>query len=655
MEIVHEIQTRMKFFNAASKKRLTLRLASPYIDTLEGLRASQSRRLTPGHRISNSSSSSNAPSASSGLARAPESIRETILISRVSKKTLNKAQMQLFGDKSGLKLMTQINSYLLDRSHEEAKVLKNFIENFDSLEKNPKTCAETARNFLNSLKERIMDVRYNQLLEVAPAHTSTIESQEDSIAREVELCIEKASLLKLHDRIMDVLYKQHKKDDVRIDQQIETLKSKPQSYFGIPSGLEASSRWQVAVIELNEIGTFFLPQEKLRAILSCIAAIVDTAQFESDRRAREAASKSRSTYHYHNHPSNIDSSSAPNTLSISPASPSSSSPSNASAPPATSGSAPAAASSNSTSPGPAEHSTAAIYSALAADSSDVSSTGGSLPAIDEESSQATNQASSSASSPPVSLSPQPTLHKPVDLSADDLLPILIYVIVHSTISRLESQCQYMWQMSDPADLVGESGYYLTMFSSAIEYLKQHEEEVAPPASSLPVSISGPSSTHMVQLFDDSDSDSDDGMLDLLPMTPPGQSSNATHPWLPNSSPPVHHHNAPNAWIGPKSYPIDPSSGTISAVPAGPTASSLPPGSPTAYSRNNRNSVFVIGSTRGGSGVLISSPHRPTGTTATGTDSSFHGSPPALSTSGQSSASGSTADTSPATTLQRENV
>ena len=633
MEIVHEIQTRMKFFNAASKKRLTLRLASPYIDTLEGLRASQSRRITPSNRVSSNSTSSSSAIASAGSAKAPGSLRETILVSRVSKKTLTKAQMQLFGDKSGLKLMTQINSYLLDRSHEEAKVLKNFVENFDSLEKNPKTCAENTRNFLNSLKERIMDVKYSQLVEVAPAHHSTIESQEDAIAREVELCIEKATLLKLHDRLMDVLYKQHKKDDARIDQQVEMLKTKPQSYFGIPAGLEASSRWQVAVIELNEIGSFFLPQEKLRSILNCIAAIVDTAQFESDKRARDAARSGRSHY---NTTSSIDSSSAPTTLSISPASPST----NASAPPATSGSAPNA-SANSGSPGPSE-STAAIYS-TSCDSkqgSDTSSarTQSSLPDVEVHSS----------STPPVSVSPSPqnTLHKPVDLSADDLLPILIYVIVHSTLTRLESQCQYMWQMSDPADLVGESGYYLTMFSSAIEYLKQHEEEVAPPASSLPVSISGTaSSTHTVQLFDDSDSDSDDGMMDLLPLTPPGLSSS---PWLPNSSPPVHHNNTPAAWIGPKSYPIDPNSGTISAVPTG-TAQPVPvPGSPSTYSRKDRNSVFVIGSTRGGSGFLTTNPHRATGSTSPGPDSS---SPPALSTSGHSNASSSTADTSPATTLQ----
>lgn len=629
MEIVHEIQTRMKFFNAASKKRLTLRLASPYIDTLEGLRASQSRRFTPSSRIGSKESSSAISSGPGAANRATGSVRETILVSRVSKKTLTKAQMQLFGDKSGLKLMTTINSFLLDRSHEEAKVLKNFVENFDSLEKSPKTCVENARNFLNSLKERIMDTRYQQLVDVAPAHNSHIESQEEAIAREVELCIEKATLLKLHDRIMDVLYKQHKKDDARIDQQIDTLKSKPQSYFGIPAGLEASSRWQVAVIELNEIGSYFLPQEKLRSILNCIAAIVDTAQFESDRRAREASKSSRSTY---SHPSStIDSSSAPTTLSISPASPSSSSPSNASAPHATSGSAPLA-SANSVSPGPAE-SSAAMYS-TSCDSkgdSDVSSsrTQGSLPDVEIQSS----------STPPVSISPSPqtTLHKPVDLSADDLLPILIYVIVHSTLSRLESQCQYMWQVSDPADLVGESGYYLTMFSSAIEYLKQHEEEVAPPASSLPVSISGTtSSTHTVQLFDDSDSDSDDGMMDLLPMTPPGLSSS---PWLPNSSPPIHH-TTPTAWIGPKSYPIDTSTGTISAVPTtGPIAApSLPPGSPTTYSKKDRNSVFVIGSTRSGSGILVSAPHRANGTTSPGPDSSLHGSPPPLSTSAHSNSS-----------------
>lgn len=622
----------MKFFNAASKKRLTLRLASPYIDAIEEMRATQSRRLATPNRIVGSFGSSGASKSGSGARGPPrESLRDTIIASRVSKKSLKQAQLLSIGDKESLKLMTQINSYLLDRSHEEAKVLKSFVDNFDSLEKNIKTCPENTRNFLTSLKERIMDTRYSQLAEMAPPFNSAIETEEDVVGREVELCIEKATLLKLHDRIMDVLHKQYKKDDLRIDQQIDGLRAKSQSYFGIPPGLEATSRWQVAVIELNEIGTLFLPQEKLRAILNCIAAIVDTAQFESDRRARDAASRAaakRTSSLIHDSqgsssPVSLSPHSTGSRGSISPRSPKNGS---ASVSPPTSGSAPTA-STESCSPG-----TTSTSADISGEAPCVASL--SIPSISAPEPTQTTANAANASSVPTSTSPTPTstTSKPVDLSADDLLPILIYVVVHSKLGRLESQCQYMWQMSDPADLVGEAGYYLTMLSSAIEYLKQHEEEVAPPASSEPVRITGTSAgAHLVQLFD-SDSDSDDGMLDMLPMaspaSPSSSSSSANSTWMANASPPPLS-STPSTWIGPKSYPIDPTSGTISAIPTVGSPTGVP-GSPSTYARNTRQSMLVIGNKRG-SGIL-SSGHRSGMTQSTGSTDDSHESPPALSAS-----------------------
>lgn len=59
----------------------------------------------------------------------------------------------------------------------------------------------------------------------------------------------------------------------------------------------------------------------------------------------------------------------------------------------------------------------------------------------------------------------------LDIGADDLLPILIFVVVQSGIQSFDSQCQYMWSLASPDDLRGEKGYYLTMLSSAVDYLK----------------------------------------------------------------------------------------------------------------------------------------------------------------------------------------
>lgn len=510
----------MKFFNAALKKRLTLRLATPYLDVLEGIRASRLPSHSPRPNVRDSSAA--------------------ILNSRFSRSTISRAQARTIGDAGSLKLISQVNAFLLDKSYEEAKVVKGFLDNFDSVEKKDKTCIETTRNFLNSLKERIMDVRYQMLVEASPPFESTVETQEDAIGREVELCIEKTVLLKLHDRTLEILAKANKKDDAKIEQQMESLQLKPQSYFGIPASLEASSKWQLAVIEINEIGSLFLPQEKLRAILNCIAAIVDTAQFESDRRLKEQSRliNAQFTQATSNVPIMSDSS-APSSLASSP-------PATLS-PPASDHSIPT--SSNSSLQLPA-------YSSYSAPTS-------SSPGTITHSSPPSGSLQSSTAR---ATSPTPTASKPVDLSADDLLPILIYVLVHSKLVRLETQCQYMWQLSDPADLVGESGYYLTMLSSAVEYLKQHEEEAAVPPQSQPVRISGvyaglhPTAT----LSDDSDSDDD--------LTPP--------------SPTVQVNAGPTAWVGTKT------SFTGESSSASPT--------PSFTSRPNRQSMFVIGSTRGNS-------------------------------------------------------
>lgn len=535
MEIAHEIQARTKFFNAAAKKRLTLRLATPYLGVLESLRAACRSTIL------------NAAEPSR------RHTRDNLLDARISRSTIIRAQTRTIGDADSLKLNIQINAFLLDRSFEEAKVLKNFLDTFDSVEKNPKTCIETTRNFLTGLKERIMDVRFALLVAAAPPHSSTTETQADSIGREVELCIEKAVLLKLHDKLIDNLAKQFKKDDQLIEQHLDVLRTKPQIYFGVPSNLEATSKWQLAIIELNEIATLFLPQDKLRAILNCIAAIVDTAQFESDRRLSEAA-KGRVAS------ASVGSHSNPSTPSPSP------SPTTSLAVPSSS---PHSSASTGVAPSP---------NTLAAYSNPPSPTP----------SSSTNTEAPKESVPTISVSPKPVVSKPVDLSADDLLPILIYVVVHSKLSRLESQCQFLWQMSDPADLVGEAGYYLTMLSSAVEYIKQHDENEAVPPSSQPLAIGAQTTrTAATRTFGEEDSDSEG---EVSPPEPAPSSST----WLDTRSISSSYHASPSGtW--------DSSSSSSLPLSSSPQVGSAPPGT---SSRPFRASVFVIGSTRGpGSGII----------------------------------------------------
>ncbi|EGC34981.1 hypothetical protein DICPUDRAFT_152723 [Dictyostelium purpureum] len=57
------------------------------------------------------------------------------------------------------------------------------------------------------------------------------------------------------------------------------------------------------------------------------------------------------------------------------------------------------------------------------------------------------------------------------LSADDFLPIYLYVVVNSDVKDLEFANQFLWQLSDPDRLCGEGGYYLTVFSSILSLIK----------------------------------------------------------------------------------------------------------------------------------------------------------------------------------------
>lgn len=77
----------------------------------------------------------------------------------------------------------------------------------------------------------------------------------------------------------------------------------------------------------------------------------------------------------------------------------------------------------------------------------------------------------------------------VFLSADDFLPIFVWVLVQTGMVAAEVEAEYMWGLLHPSLLSGEGGYYLTTLSSAVNVLKnfcQHNNnELLQP---VPVSI-----------------------------------------------------------------------------------------------------------------------------------------------------------------------
>ncbi|XP_033210126.1 protein sprint isoform X2 [Belonocnema kinseyi] len=59
----------------------------------------------------------------------------------------------------------------------------------------------------------------------------------------------------------------------------------------------------------------------------------------------------------------------------------------------------------------------------------------------------------------------------VTLGADDLLPLLVWVLVRGRVIDAEIEAEYMWGLLHPSLLTGEGGYYLTTLSSAVHVLK----------------------------------------------------------------------------------------------------------------------------------------------------------------------------------------
>ena len=76
------------------------------------------------------------------------------------------------------------------------------------------------------------------------------------------------------------------------------------------------------------------------------------------------------------------------------------------------------------------------------------------------------------------------------ISGDDFLPIFIYVVVQSQLSKLDQMWHYMFYLADPVLLTGEGGYYLGVFEAAIHYIRNwfpEQMRVATPDKQLPVS------------------------------------------------------------------------------------------------------------------------------------------------------------------------
>jgi hypothetical protein len=64
------------------------------------------------------------------------------------------------------------------------------------------------------------------------------------------------------------------------------------------------------------------------------------------------------------------------------------------------------------------------------------------------------------------------------LGADDFLPIFIFVVCQAHLKHPHLNKDMLWAVCHPDQLRGESGYYLTMYESALEYIMAVEVPLA---------------------------------------------------------------------------------------------------------------------------------------------------------------------------------
>jgi hypothetical protein len=60
------------------------------------------------------------------------------------------------------------------------------------------------------------------------------------------------------------------------------------------------------------------------------------------------------------------------------------------------------------------------------------------------------------------------------LGADDFLPIFIFIFCRSELVHPIQNKDLLWKLCHPDQLQGESGYYLTIYESAVEYVLAYE-------------------------------------------------------------------------------------------------------------------------------------------------------------------------------------
>lgn len=164
---------------------------------------------------------------------------------------------------------------LSPKKFEEARVIKNFVDSFESYDKTAEGIASKIRELLDSVRERIMNVHACNFLNelVHPIELDLLSSS-------IEKILQKTIIGQLYHRIMNMFIKQLGAVDNLIEKKKVLIRQLDQRDLGVPEKLITNTNWMFAVLELSNMSNYTLPFEKLECILSCVRAVVDTAKIE---------------------------------------------------------------------------------------------------------------------------------------------------------------------------------------------------------------------------------------------------------------------------------------------------------------------------------------------------------------------------------------
>ena len=308
------------------------------------------------------------------------------------------------------KLQSMIDRIWLDSTSEEGKARSKFLKtSFPALESKPSTLMASTRKFLDSFRTYMEKKRVGQLREAIVGSKDgegllSAKEFEATFHARVERSAEVAVLMPILPRLNAAVAPLTREADQQILAQMTLLRGKSQSHMGIPPQHHSPSGWSAAIRELLQVDRFHLPADKLEVILGMVKCVYSTYKMEREMSMRQREG---------------DNGAAKETTAVE---------------------ATAMAASTAVS--------AAPVAAVSGDSATAAAAA--TPAT-------TSAAGAATASPAVAVVSKPAAksNSSMFLPADDLFPILIYIVSESGLKNAATLKASLWALCDPQQLQAE--------------------------------------------------------------------------------------------------------------------------------------------------------------------------------------------------------